>query len=328
MILKTLLLLICSISTLAAQSTVVLQALVGEWELIGVSTQNKELPELEGLINVYLYKNQDYVLKTALEGNTELHKGIWYADSLDTYLLHLETVEHHFQWKIHAIDQQTLVIKDLKDETDITFRKKNLLETKADAQKIEGHWFLAEAAGKTFTPSDEESAHIFLTAEQQIEAKGLPNLKKGYWALSADAKFFMVTDSIHTQVFEILYQNAHDFILRDGTDVFFFRRTPPVVNENVKGMGRRLIGTWVAENPPLPILKAELLFQKDGTMNGVSNLNSELRRWELSEEGRTLKLLPYMEVSEDEAFELRLYMIDKSTIILSDAEMTVVFKKQ
>ena len=116
-------------------------------------------------------------------------------------------------------------------------------------------------------------------------------------------------------------------MIRADEDVYFFRKKIEP-SENVHNIEKKLLGTWVAENPQLPILDAMLLFQKDGSMNGISNLNSELRKWKLLEDGQVLLLSPYLAHSKEEAYRLRIYMIDKNVLLLSDEGWTAIFKKR
>jgi hypothetical protein len=326
MMFKIFILFLTTISILRAQDSFPSQAIAGEWELIAVSAQNKEIPELKGLIKIYLYENYDYVLNTSLDGISNLHKGNWSIDTLDKSRIHLETENFHFQWEIQALESGTMVIEDLKDKASLTFRKKNGAIDKETNKEIEGEWFLVEAAGKLFGQSAADAKHIILTGEN-ISANGFADFSDGKWTLSADAKFFMVSDNTVHQIFELLYLNANAFVIREGEDVYFFRKKI-ASNENINQLEKKLLGTWVAENPQLPILSAMLLFQKDGTMNGISNLNSELRKWELTDNGHTLLLSPYLDHSKEEVYRLRFYMIDKNVMLLSDKGWTAIFKKR
>lgn len=323
---KIFILLFTVVSILPAQDSFSNNAIVGEWELIGVSAQNKEIPELKGLIKIYLYENYDYVLKTSIEGAAGLHKGNWYIDSLDKSLIHLQAIVHHFQWRVQALDPQTMVIEDLKDQASLTFRKKSISIDKTIHKKIEGEWFLVEAAGKLFSPSSIDAKYIVLE-NNRISANGFSSFKEGAWALSSDAKFFILSDSSQHQIFELLYCNTNALVIRADEDVYFFRKKIEP-SENVHNIEKKLLGTWVAENPQLPILDAMLLFQKDGSMNGISNLNSELRKWKLLEDGQVLLLSPYLAHSKEEAYRLRIYMIDKNVLLLSDEGWTAIFKKR
>jgi hypothetical protein len=326
MIFKIFILLLSAISILRAQDSFPSQAIVGEWELIGVSAQNKEIPEFKGLIKIYLYENYDYILNTSLDGISNLHKGNWSMDTLDKSRIHLETENFHFQWEIQALESETMVIEDLKDKASLTFRKKSGSIDKERSKEIEGEWFLVEAAGKLFSHPEVDTKRIRLTAGQ-ISANGFSGFSNGKWTLTADATFFMISDTAVHQIFELLYLNANAFVIREGEEVYFFRKKL-TSNENIHQLEKKLVGTWMAENPQLPILNAMLLFQKDGTMNGISNLNSELRKWELADNGQTLLLFPYLDNSEEEIYRLRLYMIDKNVMLLSDEGWTAIFKKR
>lgn len=316
--------LICLPLILSAQQQ---PALLGEWDLFGISAQNVGLPKLQGSVRLFFYSDNQLILKNVHGGSSKIQEGKWKVDSAQ--VLHLNTESYNLKWKISLIDQANMVLRDVEDNAHISFNKVKETEKKAALQsKIEGNWHLAEAGGKELFITDAATPTIQLQSDGTLIGKGWQHFQTGIWALSPDQHFLKLAQKDSSvQLYELLHVSDNALLINDMGINYIFWKTENK-EELLRNAGKRILGTWDASSPPAPILKARLVFRKDGTLEGISNLNSEVCRWQLSNDNKTLEFLPYMENSEDRAHSLRLRFLDKATILISDADMSVLFIKQ
>ncbi len=300
------------------------ETLNGAWELIGISAQNKEIPELKGLSGLYWYADGTCIVKTGQLGHYRFEQRQWEWNENE---IRIKGAGQEFLWRLQIIDNYSWVVEDLRDTVLLTFSKKEGQKPDKEEKSCIGKWFLVEAKGRLLAPS--EMPMLYLKNDGHAEAKGWPEWsEEGTWQWTKDQRFLCLRAKDKNQVLELLYIGPNELVLKDEEDLLLFRKNQNPSTDATKQLDKKLQGLWLAENPPPPARTAQLIFYKNGVMNSISDLNSEVKRWELIDEGHSLQFQPFVEGTKEQVDIVRLHLLDKNTIILSDKELSILFRRQ
>lgn len=300
--------------------------LQGGWQLSGIASQ-QEMPTLEGDLKLFIYPQQQAILQLGKAGAYELIPAQWQLKEEDQSLLTIQSKTLSFNWNIQLLEENNLVVEDTKDQAVLSFQAIPQIQVK-NQKRVEGDWVLAEQLGKMLNPEDSKTPRIQLASEGKALLQNWPSKdSSAKWIYLPEGNFLKLYSTKEEQYFEVLYSNKDYLLLRDQMMVYIFQHRDSKTL-NFRQAERKLYGHWQALNPQYPIKKASLIFRKDGSVNAVSNLNTSLNRWELTEGNTYIHFHPYQTESKEDSYLLRLRFIDKNTIILSDKDMTVIFKKK
>ncbi len=300
--------------------------LEGGWQLVGAAAQQK-MPSFSGDLRIFFHPKNQLLLQLGKEGIYELLPGEWGYAQDDQASLSLKTPSKSFDWEIQLLDEKSLVIKDLADEAIVTFSRIEEASTDRSKINLKGTWNLMEATGLKIMEDDPQRPKMEFLEQGELQLEHWPSLDSaGRWELDPSNFFLKLSTEDVKVYYEILWYAEEYLILRQHTTVFVFLREGASLAQ-FRQPERKLLGKWEALNTQHPISTAELIFRKDGTLDAISNLHTELNRWELIQNKQFIQISPYKEDHPDQPFLLRLRFLDKHTIILSDQEMLVIFQK-
>jgi hypothetical protein len=298
-------------------------SLQGGWQLIGVASQ-QEMPELLGDLKLFIYPNEQAVLQIGKSGNYEIIPASW-QHSKDQKL-EIKSEKNTFSWDIQLLEANNLVVFDQKDQATITFQRIPQ-NNQWKAQDLNANWVLIERAGKVLAPEDPKTPKLLLQKQAKALLYHWPSKDSlARWNYLPEGSFLQLQNDSITQYYEILYISEDYMVFRDFMLIYIFQKQDTKV-PNFRQAERKLYGHWQAISPQYPVEKAELIFRKDATLNAISNLNTSLKRWEMSKDQQFLHLHPYQKESTEKSELVRVRFLDKNHIILSDEEMTVIFQK-